>query len=134
MAATVDDGHVGERTRSRPDVALYWKGPSRLAEQRAVLRRELHRGQEIVDAVARQRPVDRGEMGARLVEPAGERQAVGGDRQDVRMRIRARGRLDAPVGGLVEPAETHQRHGAGAEHAEQQRVERAEMARVVGAA
>ena len=42
------------------------------------------------------------------------------------MRVRARGGLDAPVGGFLELAEAHQRHRARAEHAEQQRVERAQ--------
>ena len=48
------------------------------------------------------------------------------------MGVGSRGRLDAPVGGFLEPAEANQGHGTDTEHAEHERVERTEMARVVG--
>ena len=41
------------------------------------------------------------------------------------MRVRPRSGVDGRVGGFLEPAQAHQRHGACAEHAEEQRVERA---------
>ena len=114
-------------------------GPSRfpdalrgLPEQFFALGRELHRGEKILDPIARQRLVNRGEVGARLVEPVGERQGIGGDRQDMRVRVRAGGGLDGPVGRFVELLEPHQRHRARAEHAEEQRIERAQVTRVVG--
>src|SRR5690606_16535787 len=46
----------------------------RLSEALLALGRKLHRGQKIGDTVARQRLVDGGEPGARLLEPAGKRQ------------------------------------------------------------
>ena len=48
------------------------------------------------------------------------------------MRVGAGGGLDGPLGRFLEPAQTHKRHGACAEHAEEQRVERAQPARMIG--
>ena len=93
---------------------------------------EAERREEIVDAVSRQRLVDRGREGARLVDAAGQRQAVGGDRQDDGVGVRAGGSLEGPFGGLVELAEANMRHRARAQHAEQQRIEGTEVARMVG--
>ena len=71
-------------------------------------------------------------MRTRLIEPACECQTIGGNCQNMDMGVGTGGGLDAPIGGFLELPKTHQRHGARAEHAEEQRVERAQMARVVG--
>ena len=64
--------------------------------------------------------------------PVRQRQAVGRDREDMCVRVGAGGGLDGPVGGFLEPAEPDERHGARAEHAEQHRIEGAELAREIG--
>jgi hypothetical protein len=74
------------------------------AEQSCGVRRRAERCEKIVDAILRQRPVDRGGEGAHLLEPAGECQAVGGDRLDVHTRIGTGGHLDRPVRGILELA------------------------------
>src|SRR5438067_1157136 len=66
-----------------------------LAEQGRTLRREPHRGEELVDTVAGKRLVNGRHEGSRLVETAGERQAIGGDRLDVCMSVRAGGGFGA---------------------------------------
>ena len=91
------------------------------------LRPKLEGREKTVDVVARNRLVDGRHVRARLVEPAGQRQAIGGNRLDMRVRVRARGSLGSPVGCFIELVEAHQRHGAGAEHGKQHRVERAQM-------
>ena len=48
------------------------------------------------------------------------------------MRVRRRSGLDGPVGGFLEPVQAHQRHGACTERADEQRVERAQPARMIG--
>jgi hypothetical protein len=87
-----------------------------------------HGSEKVADTVLRQCPVNPGKVATRLIEPAGERQRQGGDRQDMCMRIWTCGGLDTPVGRFLEAAQTDERHGADAKHAEQQRIERAQMA------
>src|SRR6185503_15218792 len=101
-------------------------------EQGYAVRFEAEGGKEIVDTVKRKGLVDRGEKGAPLVGPASQRQATGGDRSDMRMRVRAGGGLDAPLGSLIEPFEAHQGHRPRAEHGKEHRIERAQVTRVVG--
>src|SRR5262245_63932491 len=50
----------------------------------------------------------------------------------MRMRVGTSGGLDRPSRGYLELLEAHMRHGAGAEHPEEQRVEGAQMARGIG--
>src|SRR5678815_639596 len=47
------------------------------------------------------------------------------------MRIGPIGSLDGPISGFRKLAETQQRYAACAEHAEEQRIERAKLARIV---
>jgi hypothetical protein len=94
-----------------------------VAEQCCPLRRQLEGREKIIDAIARQRLVNRGNIGARFFDPADECQRQSGYRQNMGMRIWAGGGLDAPVGGLLESTETHKRQAARAEHAEEQGIE-----------
>lgn len=73
-----------------------------------------------------------GHRGARLVEPTGKSQRQRRYRTDIRMCIRTGGGLHAPLRGCLEIAGPYQRHGPCSEHAEEQRVERTQKARVVG--
>ena len=73
----------------------------RLSKEFLAIGCKLHRGEEIIGSIARQRRVDSGDMGACLVEPTGERQRKRGYRQDMRMCVRPGGSFDAPVGGLL---------------------------------
>src|ERR1700704_1741341 len=66
-----------------------------LSKEPFAIGRELHRGEEIIDPVARQRRVNSGEMDACLVEPTGERQSKRGYRQNVRVCVRPGGGFDA---------------------------------------
>src|SRR5215204_2921153 len=131
---------AGAAERSSSRTLVEYKLPSSraadplrgLAEQGRTLRREPHRGEEMVDTVAGKRLVNGRHEGTGVVETAGQRQAIGGDRLNVCMGVRAGGGFGAPIGRFFELAEAHQRHGAGAEHGEEKRVERAQMTRVVG--
>ena len=103
------------------------------ADQRHAVLVEAKRAQKIFDVVVGAASRESRATSVRASSaPIDEARIAGGDRQDVRVRVRARRRLDAPVGGLVELAEAHVRERAAREHAEQQRIERAQLARVVG--
>ena len=67
-----------------------------------------------------------------FVEPPSQRKAMGGDRQNDGVGVGPRGGLQGPFRRLLELAEADMRHGARPQHAEQQRIERAQMARMVG--
>ncbi len=93
-----------------------------LAEQS--LRPEQQKGDqedEAVQVLVGGRDVDR-------AEALHQRQAEGRDPEDVGMRVRPGGRLHGVGRRFLEPAEADQRHGPRAEHAEQQRIERAQAA------
>ena len=102
-----------------------------LAEESLPLRGKLHRGEKILNAVVRKRAVDHAKLSPCLIQPPGKRQAIGGDRLNVRVRVRAGGGFDGPFGSLVEPAEAHKGHRTGAEHREKQRIKWAETPRVI---
>jgi hypothetical protein len=90
----------------------------------------MERFEKIVHAILRLSLVDQGGEGARLLQPTGYREAMDSDPQSMDVRVGSRGGLDAPIGGLFEPA--NQSHCTDTEHAEHEWVERTEAARVVG--
>ena len=92
----------------------------------------MERFEKIVHAILRLSLVDQGGEGARLLQPTGYREAMDSDPQSMDVRVGSRGGLDAPIGGLFEPAKANQSHCTDTEHAEHEWVERTEAARVVG--
>ena len=70
-------------------------------------------------------------MGTSLVERAGERQGIGRNGVDMGKGVGPGGGFDGPGGRFLELAKAHERHGARGEHAEEHRIERAQLARVV---
>ena len=68
--------------------------------------------EEVGNAIARQLAPDRRGVGARLVQRAGQSEAISRNREDVGMRVGAGGGLDSSAGGFFEAAEAHECHGA----------------------
>lgn len=72
-----------------------------------VMRLDVGRGpsrqQEIIEAILQTRLANGPDYGACFVGAVREREAIGGHRQDVRMRVVTTGRLDRPVCRLVAP-------------------------------
>jgi hypothetical protein len=75
--------------------------------------------EEIAELIVRHLAADGREMGTRFVDPARQGEGHGRYRHDMGMGVRAERCFDAPIGGLVEAIEPHQRHCARSEHAEQ---------------
>src|SRR5436190_7887004 len=95
---------------------------------------EGERREKVRQGVARRGVPHGGNVCARLIERPRQCEATRGDRVDVRKYIGARSRFDRPARALLEAPQADERHRPRGEHAEQHRVERAEVARVVGRA
>jgi hypothetical protein len=101
------------------------------AEQCLAFRIEGKSGEEFCQVVSRGRAAKHGCMGTSLVEGAGERQGIRRNGVNMRKGVGSRGGFDGPGSRFLELAESHERHGARGEHAEEHRIERAQLSRVV---
>ncbi len=73
----------------------------------------------------------RGDKRAGFVEPPGGREAIGGDSQDMNMRVGTGRGLEGPFRSVAVLTEPRQRDCTGRQHGELQRIEGAQVPRIV---